>query len=191
MITAPRKARFTPDDLLMMEGDERFELVDGHLVSTDMSGLAAAIASRLVLRLAALVESQNLGLVMTSDASYRCFAEDVERVRRPDVSFIERSRLRPELLIGHIPIAPDLAVEVVSPGDLFVDVRRKVGEYLRAGVRLVWVINPDEAEVQVFRVGGTYSLVRSGEFLDGESVVPGLSIPLAELFAIPALDIPQ
>lgn len=191
MITAPRKARFTPDDLLAMEGDERFELVDGHLVSTDMSGLAAAIASRLVLRLAALVESQNLGLVMTSDASYRCFAEDVERVRRPDVSFIERSRLRPELLIGHIPIAPDLAVEVVSPGDLFVDVRRKVGEYLRAGVRLVWVINPDEAEVQVFRVGGTYSLVRSGETLDGEEVVPGLRIPLAELFAIPALDNPQ
>lgn len=188
MSTVVGKSRFTPDDLLQMPSEERFELVDGQLVSTEMSGLAAAVASRIVRRLGNIVESQQLGVVFTSDASYRCFAEEPDRVRRPDASFIHRSRLRPEYLQGHISISPDLAVEVVSPNDLFFDVRRKAGEYVRAGVRLVWVVNPEEREVQVFRGNGTYLLVQNGDSLDGEDVVPGFRCPLAEIFQLPPMD---
>jgi Uma2 family endonuclease len=188
MSTVVGKSRFTPDDLLRMPSDERFELVDGQLVRDEMSGIAAAVALRIGRRLGNIVEPQELGVAFTSDASYQCFAEEPDRVRRPDVSFIHRSRMRPEYLQGHIPIAPDLAVEVVSPNDLFFDVRRKAGEYVRAGVRLVWVVNPEEREVQVFRGNGTYLLVQNGDSLDGEEVVPGFRCPLAEVFELPPMD---
>jgi Uma2 family endonuclease len=77
-----------------------------------------------------IVKPQLLGVVLTSDASYQFFPEEHDRVRRPDVSFIDRSRMRPEYVEGHIQIPPDLAVEVVSPNDLFYEVREKVGEYV-------------------------------------------------------------
>jgi Uma2 family endonuclease len=93
--------------------------------------------------------------------------------------------MRPEYLTGHIPIAPDLAVEIVSPNDLFVEVRRKASEYMRAGVRLTWIVNPDEREVQVYRGNGTYLLVQNGDALDGEDVIPGFRCPLAEIFLPP------
>lgn len=188
MSTVLGKPQFTPDDVLAMPHGERYELVDGQLVSTEMSGIAAWIASRINRRLGDVNDAQGLGAVLTSDASYQCFAEDPDRIRRPDVSFIHRSRMRPQYLIGHIPIAPDLAVEVVSPNDLFFDVRRKAGEYMRAGVRLIWVVNPEEREVQVYRGNGTYQLVQNGESLDGEDVIPGFRCPLAEIFQPPPMD---
>ncbi|MEX2173388.1 MAG: Uma2 family endonuclease [Pirellulaceae bacterium] len=187
MSTVLGKSQFTPADVLSLSGDERFELADGQLVRKEMSALAAVVASRINRRLGNIVEPQALGTVFTSDASYRCFPEEPDRVRRPDVSFIDRSRMRPEYLEGHVPIAPDLAVEVASQSDLFIDVRRKAGEYVRAGVRLVWIVNPEEREIQVFRANGTYLLVQNGDSLDGEDVVPGFRCPLAEIFQPPPM----
>jgi Uma2 family endonuclease len=93
------------------------------------------------------------------------------------------------MLVGHVRVAPDLAIEVVSPNDLFYDVRQKVGEYLNAGVRLVWILNPDKGEVDVYRVDGTYQLLKNGDSLDGEDVVPGFVVPLAEIFQPPPMDV--
>lgn len=188
MTTIVGKSQFTPEDLLRLPGDDRFELVHGQLVTTEMSGLAAMLAYRIAKLLGNLIDPQTLGVIFTSDASYQCFPDDPSKVRRPDVSYIQRSRMRPEFLKGHIPVPPDLAVEVVSPSDLFVDVRRKAGEYVQAGVRLVWVVNPDEREIQVFRGNGTYQLVQNGDSLHGEDVVPGFSCTLAELFQPPPMD---
>jgi Uma2 family endonuclease len=134
-----------------------------------------------------VVDAQALGVVFTSDASFQCFPEEPDRVRRPDVSFIHRMRMQSDYLRGHIPVPPDLAVEVVSPNDLFFDVRRKAGEYVRAGVRLVWVVNPEEREVQVFRGNGTYQLVQNGDSLDGEDVVSGFRCSLTEIFQPPPM----
>jgi Uma2 family endonuclease len=188
MSTAVGKLQFTPDDLLRMPGDDRFELVDGQLVSTEMSGLAAIVTSRICGRLGIVVESRQLGVVMTSEATYQCFAEERDRIRRPDSSFIHRSRMRPEYLEGHIPIPPDLAVEVVSPNDSFYEVRQKVGEYIQAGVRLIWIVNPAKREIDVYRASGTTLLVTNGDSLDGEDVVPGFRYPLAEIFQPPPMD---
>jgi Uma2 family endonuclease len=90
--------------------------------------------------------------------------------------------MRAEYLEGHIPIPPDLAVEVVSPNDLFYDVQQKVGEYLQAGVRLVWIVNPRTREVHVYRGDGGFQLLKNGDSLDGAEVVPGFRCPLAEIF---------
>jgi len=189
MSTVLGKGPLTPDDLLELPDDARFELVDGKLARKEMSLLAAWVASQLNTRLTLAAKGNELGVVLTSDASYRCYADDPDRVRRPDISFIHRSRMLSDYFEGHIPIPPDLAVEVVSPSDLFINVRRKVGEYLDAGVRLVWVVNPDEREVQVFRADGVYQLVKNGDSLDGEDVVPGFRCPLAEIFQPPPMDV--
>jgi len=84
--------------------------------------------------------------------------------------------------VGHIRIAPDLAVEVVSPTDIQYDVDRKVAEYLEVGVKLVWVINPDTRVVLIYRGDGSISGVREGGELDGESAVPGFRCRVADLF---------
>lgn len=187
MATAIGKSQYTPEDLLKMPDEEHFELVDGQLVRKEMSLLAAFVAALINQRLGNVVGPQQLGVVLTSDATYQCYAEEPDRVRRPDVSFIQRSRMRQQFLEGHIPIAPDLAVEVVSPNDLFYDVQGKVREYLRAGVRLVWVANPQEREVHLYRANGSYVLLREGDALDGEDVVPGFRCPLAEIFQRPPM----
>lgn len=186
MSTVLGKQQVTPAELLTMPDARRFELVDGELVERTMSFHSGWVTSLLNEKLTAYVRANQLGAA-SSEASYQCFAEDPDRVRRPDISFIERSRLMPSLMSGHVPIPPDLAIEVASDNDTLFAVRRKIGEYLRAGVRLVWVVNPEEREVQVFRADGTYSLVHSGDSLDGENVVPGFRCPLAEIFAPPPM----
>lgn len=181
------KSRFTPDDVLRLEGEERLELVDGQLASSEKSGLAAWIASQINASLVQLVQRDQIGVVFTSDASYRCFKDDPDRVRRPDVSFIHRLRMKPEYLVGHVPIHPDLAVEVVSPNDSYYEVRQKVAEYIEAGVRLVWVVDPETRIIDVYRANRTSQVVQNGDMLDGEDVVPGFTIALAEIFKPPPM----
>lgn len=185
MATVISDRRYTPDDLLKLPDGDRFELVDGQLVENDMSLLSAFVAGRVTELLSAHSRSQNLGPVFNSDASYRCFPFDPQLVRRPDVSFIHRSRMRAEYLTGHAPIAPDLAVEVASPNDLHYDVQGKIEEYLSAGVRLVWLINPETKIVQVYRRDGTVSHLRGDAELTGEDVLPGFRCTLGELFKPP------
>ena len=124
-----------------------------------------------------------LGWVFPADNSYQCFPDAPDKVRRPDVSFIVLGRLPAEQLPeGHITIAPDLAVEVVSPNDRAYDIDHKVEEYISAGVRLVWVISPAGRTVRVHRADGTVALLGQKDELDGEDVLPGFSCAVCELF---------
>jgi Uma2 family endonuclease len=83
--------------------------------------------------------AQDLGWIFPADTPFRCFPWQPSMARKPDVAFVRRERLAPErLAVGFIPVVPDLAVEVVSPNDLASMLDRKLGEYRRAGVRLVW-----------------------------------------------------
>ena len=100
-----------------------------------------------------------------------------------DVSFIRKERL-PEGLTseGHIYVTLGLAVEVVSPNDLWYDVEAKVSEYLNAGVPLIWVIDPEGWTVHVYRGDGSVSLLREKDELSGEDVVPGFRCPVSAIF---------
>ena len=185
MATAITDRRYTPNDLLKLPDGDRFELVDGQLVEKEMSLLSSFVAGRVTELLSAYSRAKELGAVFNSDASYKCFPFDADLVRRPDVSFIQRARMRAEYLTGHAPIPPDLAVEVASPNDLFYDVQGKVEEYLAAGVRLVWLINPDKRIVQVYRPDHSIlQLTAEGE-LSGEDVLPGFRCSIADLFMPP------
>jgi Uma2 family endonuclease len=182
MATAVTEQRFSPEDLLTMEGGEHFELVDGQLVEKAMGSYSDWVATRLSRRLGTL-EDQGFGWVLGSESSYQCFPHDPGKVRRPDVSFILRGRLPDERIPqGHIPIPPDLAVEVVSPNDLFYEVEAKVEEYLAAGVPLVWVISPETNSVQVFPADGAWQRLGPDDTLTAPELLPGFSCPVDDLF---------
>ncbi len=171
----------TPEDFLAIPDGNNYELVDGHLVERGMGTWASAVEGTLFYLLYQHKVDKQSGLVFGSGASYQCFPGN--RVRKPDVSFILSGRLPDDRVpVGHIPIAPDLAVEVVSPTDIQYDVDRKVDEYLEAGVGLVWVVNPDTRVIIIYRADGSISGVRESGELDGEAAVPGFRCRVADLF---------
>lgn len=102
------------------------------------------------------------------------------------MSFVRRERLTPAQLreAGHARIPPDLAVEVVSAHDLFTEVQVKAGEYLAAGVPLVWLVDPKAEQVLVYRGDGSAARLTAADMLSGGDVLPGFECRLAELFAL-------
>jgi Uma2 family endonuclease len=179
------KARLRARDLWAMgEGDVRRELVAGEIIEmAPVGGLHGKITLQVALRLADYVKRRGAGEVVAGDVGFvLALPEDPERVRAPDVAFISTERL-PEggLPQGFFDGAPDLAVEVLSPNDPPGDVQQKVRDYLDAGARLVWVLAPRARTVTVYRADGSARLLRETDHLDGEDLLPGLTIPVAEV----------
>jgi Uma2 family endonuclease len=188
MSTVATEKRVTPEDLLAMPEGERYELVDGQLVEHTMSTWSSYVAGVMLWLLTSFCRERNLGWVLPEGTTYQCFPDAPNTVRRTDVSFIRRERMSFEQAIapGHNRIAPDLAVEVVSPNDLLSEVNEKVQEYLRARVQLVWVVDPEARIVQVHRLRGQGTILRENDELEGEDVLPGFRCRVADLFAPPA-----
>ena len=111
---------------------------------------------------------------------------DPDTVRAPDLAFVSHASIQrwQQLDTAYFPVAPDLAVEVVSPNDRWVDLERKVHEYLAAEGLAVWVLNPAEQTVHVFQAGGLSRVLSRGDTLTGDPVLPGFSVPLADLFGV-------
>jgi Uma2 family endonuclease len=178
---------YTPEDLLRLEDAVRYELVDGKLVERNMGMESSKVAGTILAMIWAFARPRKLGHMFNAENSYQCFRDDSSKVRKPDVSFIRTGRLTDEKVPkGHCPIPPDLAVEVVSPNDLFYDVEEKVQEYLTAGVPLVWLVNPDTRSVHIYRPAsserGNVSLLGPGDTLTGEEILPGFTCNVADLF---------
>jgi Uma2 family endonuclease len=178
--------RLTADDLWRMgESDVRRELVNGEVIAmTPAGGVHGEVLLKVGSPLRAFVEAHRLGKVVGGDVGFvLALPSDPERVRAPDVAFISTARLPGgRLPQSFIRGAPDLAVEVLSPHDNPDEVQRKVRDYLEAGARLVWVVAPLARTATVYRPDGSARLVREPESLEGEDVLPGLAIPLADLF---------
>ncbi len=180
------KTDYTPEDLLTMPDGYRYELVDGTLVERHMGWLAGVIGTELLLRIGNFNHQHQLGWVnQGGDGSYQPIPGKGV-VRKPDVSFVRFGRFPGEKPpTGHAHLAPDLAVEVASPNDLYEEVDRKIEEYIGAGVRLVWVVSPQNHTIRVYRLNGSSASLRENDELDGEDVLPGFRCPVRELFPQP------
>ena len=174
----------TASELFEMPDDGfRYELVKGELRKMSPSGSEhGAIIINISVLLAQHVRSENLGVCFGAETGFK-IASDPDTVRAPDVAFIRRERI-PE---SGIPTkfwqgAPDLAVEVLSPGDTRAEVDEKVEDWLQAGARAVWVISPKRRSVSVY--GPTTEVTRLSEAdeLDGGEVVPGFRCKVSEIF---------
>jgi Uma2 family endonuclease len=178
------KTEVTPEELLAMPDGGHYELIDGELRERNMSLLSSRVAVSLARRLDVHCEQNNLGWVVDAECGYKCFPWKPGRVRRADVSFIGTDHLPSveQRSQGYVTIPPDLAVEIVSPNDRVSELDEKIDEYLRAGVRLIWIINPETQKVQVWRRDGSVIPLRAEDELSGEDVVPDFRCKVGDLF---------
>ena len=161
--------------------DKRVELVRGLLVVRELPGMRhARVAMDLALALGAHVRAAALGRVY-AEAGFK-LASNPDTVRGPDVAFIRRDRIPDPEPTGFAHFAPDLVVEVISPGDRAGEVLAKVADWISAGTRVVWVLDPARRVARVYRADGTEQILTADESLDGGDVVPGFSCPLREIF---------
>ncbi len=187
VISDPTPVGFVNADL----GDgPLLEVVDGQEVAKPVMGVfEGSIASILTRRMGNQAEEGDCGRVV-SEVMFRIF-EDSSRMRRPDVAFVSYQRWGRDqkLTSGNgWDVIPDLVVEVVSPTDFAVEVMAKVREYLSAGVVRVWVIYPRLREVHIFDGATGVRVVGPDQTLDGDDLLPGFRLPLADLFRDGSVD---
>ena len=168
----------TPDDLLGMDG--LYELVDGELREKPMAFESGDVTAAISSGLFVYVKANGLGKVV-SEVTFRCFPDKPAQVRRPDVAFVAAARLAGVPRRGHVPVRPDLAVEVTSPDDKVLDLEDKLADYQSAGVPLVWVFNPELRTVRVYRPDGSSRLLHESDTLDGGDVLPGFAAVVRDL----------
>ena len=186
----PHMPPMTTDELHAIPDDGwTYELVQGVLVRMPMSsGGASNISARLIVRLGAYVEDNDLGVITTEQGGYRLDPTNLRTTEvAPDVAFVRADRVparsSPEYYGQAWSLAPDLAVEVVSENQYAPGMAAKIQLYLTFGTRLVWVIWPRYERVDVWRPGDTLPETRGVEdVLDGEKVVPGFTYQIARLF---------
>ena len=167
-----------------MPGDGfRYELVRGELKKMSPAGSEhGVVIIRLAKLLAIHVDDRQLGLVFGAETGF-VIEHDPDTVRAPDVSFVAKQRIPAEGIPKKFwPGAPDLAVEVVSPGDSVSEVDDKVADWLRCGTQLVWVVNPKWRNVTVYRSSADIRTLTENDELEGEDVVPGFRCRVADIF---------
>lgn len=159
------------------------ELVAGAVVREPPPGeVHGSVAADVLFLLAAFVREHRLGRVYAAETGF-VLARDPDTVRAPDAAFVTAERLASTVRRGpYFEGAPDLAVEVLSPGNCPGEVGAKVRDYLGGGARLVWVVDPVERAVTVHRPGRPPEALTSEDTLDGGSVLPGLSLPVRAIF---------
>jgi Uma2 family endonuclease len=179
------KAKIWTDEAFMALSKEghRYEIVNGELVEVGNSGaLHGYVCSLLLTALMGFVLPNKLGVILDSSTAFKM--KNGNR-RSPDISFFAKERLQgmTELPSGFLDGAPDLAVEVLSPSNTVEEIDGKIAEYFENGTRLVWVINPSQHYVLVYRSAQEPDrLLKSVNSLEGEEVVPRFSFPVANLF---------
>ena len=171
----------TDEELLQLpKNGNKYEVVDGELVVSPVGFWHDIVVARVINRIGQFVESMRLGVVVAPNALYTLPSGNK---RGPDASFVAAERVAALPRSTVFPsIAPDLAVEVLSPSDRPRQVLDKVGEYLEAGVRLVWVIDPVKRQAAVYRTTTEACHIESDGELDGEDVLPGFRCRLSDIF---------
>lgn len=168
---------------LAAEG-KRTELVRGDLVVVaPAGGRHGNIANRLGFFIGQHALERDLGHVFAAGTGF-CVGRDPDTVRAPDVSFVAYGRLaEDEPPSGYMELAPDLAVEVVSPNDSPAAIRDKVQDWLEAGTPLVWVVYPDSRSVAVHSPAGRLQELEDTDILSGAPALPDFTVAVRDLFA--------
>jgi Uma2 family endonuclease len=181
---APPGTATEKDVLAVRAGLERrlCELVDGVLVEKAMSKAASLLTTVIIQKIWNFVAKKNLGVILGADGMIRTFPG---QVRIPDVSFISWDRYPGEEFPdeGVSSVVPNLAVEVISPGNPRAEIDRKLRDYFLADVELAWVIEPKSQKAKSYTSPDEVVQIGKTGSLDGGSVLPGFRLPLKQLFA--------
>ena len=191
MVAQPQLHMMTPDPddfdrfaLLPENHDRLFEFIAGEIVEVVSNPLSSNIGAILNAFINIFVLQHNLGHVTGADGGYKIGRERYI----PDVGFISYQRQRVLMHVdGYNPLAPDLAVEVLSPGNVDVDMDVKIANYLAAGT-VVWRVKPLEQQIAVFVPDKPVTVLGINDVLDGGNVLPGFALPLRDIFRTPPAD---
>lgn len=174
----------TAEEFMQITEAGRFDLLYGELIRmSPAGGRQGEIAAQWVRALLNHADARQPGRVYTAEASF-LLARDPDVVMAPDAAFVRAERLPPpEKRVSFLPLAPDVAVEIVSPSDRMPAVPRKVAAYLEHGTPLVFVVEPRRRTVTAHRADGSVRVYREGDEIDGGDVLPGFRLPVADVFA--------
>ena len=174
----------TADDLLRLDSEGvRGELIQGVLYETMPAGMEhGEIVMNLGILLGGFIKPRRLGRLTGSDAGV-WLERDPDTVREPDIAYISAARLPPGVRVrGYAEVVPDLVVEIASPSDGQREVSDKARMWLRYGVRLVWVVQPDTYTVDVYEPGRAVVTLDEHGTLDGLDVLPGFTCAVRDIF---------
>jgi Uma2 family endonuclease len=179
-----KQASLTADDLWQLREDGvRYELDDGELITMAPASLLQGIVAGNIAHYLKLYAIKNdAGVVLVSEAGFK-LQSNPDKVRAPDVAFITRDRL-PANLEGYGELAPDLAVEIISPNEYAVDVDEKTRQYLQAGTKQVWLVYPRSKSISVYTSLRDVTIYTQEDDLSGGDVLPGFACKVADIFAI-------
>lgn len=171
----------TVEEYLAAGGERHTELVRGVVCVHEPPNFEhGRAATELAARLHTHVKRHRLGLVVVESGYVLRRAPDT--VRGPDISFIRTDQVAAARAAPSFPSgAPDLAVEVLSPGDRKGEIARRVADFFEGGARLVWLVDPRRARITVRYPDGQFKTLHAGDVLDGEDVVPGFRCAVEEI----------
>ena len=174
LITAKEFEQMTFDDA-------HVELVRGEIVQmTPAGGNHGEVALAIGALIRTYVRQHQLGKAYAAETGF-VVSHNPDTVRAPDVAFIAANRARP--YESFVDGAPDLVVEVVSPGDSHQEVEQKVLDYLEAGTKLIWIVQPRTRTLTVYRSLKDVRILTENDTLDGNDVLPGFNITVKEIFS--------
>jgi Uma2 family endonuclease len=164
-----------------LDPEKSYELVDGQPEEKAMAGARhGRVVMRLGARLEMYVEQHQLGGVYSPDTSFQIGRNE----RLPDLAFVAAARMpsegEPE---GIWPLAPDLAIEVISPNDLWERVHSKVREYFTAGVQQVWLVSWQQRTISLYDAPNRVTILTEQDTLSSEALLPGFHCRVSEIFA--------
>lgn len=187
-----------PNSLLTVEEFDKLadvggaELIDGQVVEKSMAMAATFVGFEFSLSLGLYLRQNPVAHAFTSEQGYELPKPSLHTARKPDISLVLNDRL-PQgwQRLKTCPVRPDLAFEAISPDDKGADIERKLFDYRRLGVPLIWVVYPDSRLGRTLHLDGTGRMLSEDEYFDGGNVLPGFRVKLADLLPPPTDEVPQ
>ena len=179
----------TAEQLLQLpRGKFRYELVKGELLTMSHAGSEhGAVTFQFSALLGQFVAATGAGLAFGAETGF-LIEQNPDTVRAPDIALIRREHIPAGgLPQGYWNGAPDLAVEVVSPGDTAREIDGKANDWLRAGSLAVWIVNPRSKTITVYSAGGSVNTLATDSTLEGGDVLPGFRCPVTDVFRFPSV----
>jgi Uma2 family endonuclease len=181
-VTVEQSPPVTGEELYRTGDLGRTELVKGEIVHMSPTGFAHGyIETNFSASLKAFVKQQKAGHVLSGEVGIYTH-RNPDTVRAADVAFVSNERMAQVKSKSYLDVAPELVVEVLSPDDSWGELMDKLEEYFAIGVKVVWVADPRKKRVYVHRGITDARQLNVGDTLTGEDVLPGFSVPVAELF---------
>jgi Uma2 family endonuclease len=174
------------DDLMKISSNGRYELIEGVIYEMSPTGEEHGfIAWKIMQKIGAFVEKNKLGIITSSETGYK-LSSNPDTVRAPDAAFKSNKKLSEcgGVVKDYSTIMPELVVEVNSPSDSYTKIAGKVKDWLKSGVKIVWVIEPSDKTVAVYDETGNVNVLNKNDYLDGGDILAGFKCNVGEIFKI-------